>query len=72
MKFCSSKSVSFNEYLNFLRESMQNLADYYNKIGEDKPDLSYIREGLQHSDPFVIYKASIAASIMLDDPALYH
>jgi len=63
---------SFNEYLSFLRESIQNLADYWNSIGHEDPRIKDIFAGLHHQDPFIIYKASIAATLLLEDRSLYH
>lgn len=67
-----NKERSFNEYLTFLRESIENLAEYWEKIGHDNPHIKDITAGLNHSDPFIIYKASIAATLLLEDRSIYH
>ena len=67
-----NKETSFNDYLLFLRESIQNLAEYWQKIGHDNPHIKDINAGLNHSDPFIIYKASIAATLLLEDRSIYH
>ena len=63
---------SFNEYLHFLRESIQNLEEYWQKIGHRNPHIKDIHAGLNHIDPFIIYKASIAATLLLEDRSIYH
>lgn len=67
-----NKQQGFNEYLFFLRESMDNLSDYWHKVGHFNPHIKDIRKALRHTDPFVIYKASIAATILLSDRSIYH
>ncbi len=67
-----NKEKSFNEYLIFLRESIDNLAKYWQIIGHDNPYIKDINAGLNHVDPFIIYKASIAASMLLEDRSIYH
>lgn len=67
-----NNTASFNEYLHFLRESIAYLAEYWQKIGHDNPHIEDISVGLNHSDPFVIYKASIAATLLLEDRLIYH
>lgn len=68
----NTKTRSFNDYLFFLRESVQNLAEYWQKIGHDNPHIKDICAGLNHSDPFIIYKASLAATLLLEDRSIYH
>lgn len=67
-----NKAQSFSDYLVFLRESVENLAQYWEKIGHDNPHIKDICAGLNHADPFVIYKASIAATLLLGDRSIYH
>lgn len=67
-----NNSTSFNEYLHFLRESIAYLAEYWQTIGRDNPHIEDISVGLNHCDPFVIYKASIAATLLLEDRLIYH
>lgn len=69
---CAMKNKSFNEYLIFLRESIENLAEYWQIIGHDNPHIKDINAGLNHVDPFIIYKASIAATMLLEDRSIYH
>lgn len=63
---------SFNDYLIFLRNSIKNLAEYWEKIGHEDPHIKDISIGLHHQDPFIIYKASIAATLLLEDQSIYH
>jgi hypothetical protein len=67
-----NNTASFNDYLHFLRESIAYLAEYWQKIGHDNPHIGDISEGLNHDDPFVIYKASIAATLLLENRLIYH
>jgi hypothetical protein len=64
--------ISFQEYLDYLRDSIQFLAVYWQKIGHKNPYIKDIHMGLRHSDPFIIHKASIAASLLLNDRRIYH
>lgn len=68
----NNNTTSFNDYLSFLRESIQNLAEYWQMIGHDNPHIKDIYAGLNHKDPFIIYKASIAATLLLEDRSIYH
>lgn len=63
---------SFNEYIIFLRETLSFLSQYWEKIGRKHPYIEDIQDGLNHSDPFILYKASIAASLLLEDKRIYH
>jgi len=63
---------TFNEYLSFLRESMHGLASYWQAIGHRNPHIKDICVGLNHKDPFITYKASIAATLLLSDQSIYH
>ncbi len=67
-----NNATTFNDYLVFLRESIHNLAEYWQKTGHMNPHIKDISAGLHHKDPFVIYKASIAASLLLEDRLIYH
>lgn len=66
------KQQSFNEYLFFLRETIDNLSDYWRKVGHFNPHIKDIKKALHHADPFVMYKASIAATVMLSEKSIYH
>ncbi len=68
----NNSTTSFNEYLTFLRDSIKNLSEYWQKIGHSNPYIKDICVGLNHQDPFIIYKASIAATLLLEDQSIYH
>lgn len=55
-----------------LRESIQNLFEYWQLIGRKNPHIEDIRAGLHHKDPFIIYKATMAATALLEDKSIYH
>lgn len=63
---------SFQDYLVILRESIQNLFEYWQLIGRKNPHIEDIRAGLHHKDPFIIYKATMAATALLEDKSIYH
>lgn len=63
---------SFGDYLVFLRESIKNLSDYWQLIGRKNRHIEDIRAGLNHKDPFIIYKATMAATALLEDKSIYH
>jgi len=63
---------NFNEYLQYLRESMDNLHEFGTKAGRKNMRVELIRRALKHSDPFILYKASIAATLVLKDKSIYH
>lgn len=63
---------SFHDYLLFLRESIECLAEYWQTIGRHHPHIKDIFAGLHHKDPFIIYRASIAATLLLEDRSIYH
>lgn len=64
--------MSFNDYLDFLKDSVTSLATYWDVIGHQHPYIEDIQKGLSHDDPFVLYKASIAATLLLEDQKIYH
>ncbi|MFO1257083.1 MAG: hypothetical protein U1E78_01465 [Gammaproteobacteria bacterium] len=63
---------SFLAYVDFLRESLDNLSDYWSKSGFYHPQIRQITEALHDDDPFILYGATIAASILLEDQSIYH
>lgn len=68
----TSVQQDFGEYLIFLRESIQYLCDYWQMIGHKNPHIDDIRAGLYHKDPFIIYRATMAATALLEDKSIYH
>lgn len=67
-----NENPSFNEYLSQLRESLDCLAIYWEHIGYECPHIDHIASGLKNADPFVLYNASIAATLLLSDESIYH
>jgi hypothetical protein len=63
---------TFQEYIAFLSDSMLFLEEYKTKIGCYKNHVTDVRKALENGDPFVTYKASIAATLLLADNSLYH
>tara|TARA_R110002110_G_scaffold257491_1_gene473499 strand:- start:32138 stop:32392 length:255 start_codon:yes stop_codon:yes gene_type:complete len=69
----SGKSCqSFNDYMEFLRSSLKMLSKYWEVTGRYHPYIKDIQTGLEHADPFIMHKASIAASMLLEDRKIYH
>jgi len=74
-----SKAIKeFNEsrdYLNhieFLRNNFSNLVDYKTKTGNLHPIFSAIQKDLFDEDPFIVYGASLMATLAFADHNLYH
>ena len=67
-----NEDKTFNDYILYLRESLENLSEYWDKIGHRDPYIQDIRKALKHADPFVLYNASIAATLILQDSSIYH
>jgi hypothetical protein len=65
-------AYSFQEYIVLLRENVTNLVQYREKTGTLEPSLLKIRNDLFSEDPFVVFGASMAASVMLADQTIYH
>ena len=63
---------TFNEYLSFLRETVAHLSDYWAQTGNHHFNIDNIQKDLNDTDPFVLYSASIAATVLLADHIIYH
>lgn len=63
---------SFNDYLSYLRDSIKALQEYWVKTGKKHPHVNTIKEGLNDKDPFIVHKASIAATLLLNNKKIYH
>ena len=63
---------SFNEHIDFLKDMLNMLSKYWSATGRYHPYLKDIQVGLEHADPFIIHKASIAASLLIEDRKIYH
>ncbi len=62
----------FKEYIAFLKENFETLIEYREKTGNFDPAITKIRDELSDTDPFVVFHASMAASILLADKSFYH
>lgn len=62
----------FEEYIEYLRENLVNLVQYREKTGTLDPGVLQVKEDLFNEDPFVVFSASIAATLLLSDKSIYH
>lgn len=65
-------SHRFGEYIEFLREHLVNLVEYRERTGTIEPNVIQIKEDLFDDDPFVVFTASLAATVLLADKSIYH
>ena len=65
-------SKNFDEYVTFLKENFNDVIEYRERTGTFEPNLIQIGDDLFNEDPFVAFGATVAASIVLHDKALYH
>ena len=74
----ASAIENFNEsnyYLNhieFLRSNFSYLVDYKTQIGQLHPIFKLVQKDLFDEDPFVVYGASLIATLAFADQNLYH
>jgi hypothetical protein len=64
-----------NDYLNhieFLRNNFSYLVDYKAQTGQLHPIFQLIQQDLFDEDPFVVYGASLMATLAFADRNLYH
>ena len=64
-----------NDYLNhieFLRNNFPYLIDYKTQAGQLHPIFQLIKQDLFDDDPFVVYGASLMATLAFEDRNLYH
>lgn len=62
----------FEEYITFLRENFVNFVQYRERTGTLDPDMMHIKEGLFNKDPFIVFSASLAATVVMADKSIYH
>jgi hypothetical protein len=62
----------FEEYIKYLRESFVNLVEYRERTGTLEPNVVQIKEALFNEDPFIVFSASVAATVVLADKLIYH
>ena len=68
----TDSGYKFEEYISFLRENFVNLVEYRERTGTLEPNVIFIKEALFNDDPFVVFSASLAASVVLADKSIYH
>ena len=62
----------FQDYINFLRENFINLVEYREITGIAEPKLIQAKQDLFDADPFIVFKASLVATLAFTDKNLYH
>lgn len=65
-------SHRFGEYIDYLREFLANLVEYRERTGTLDSNVLQVKEDLFDDDPFIVFTASIAATIILADKSIYH
>lgn len=65
-------SHRFGEYIEFLRENLSNLVEYRERTGTLDLNVLQVKEDLFDDDPFVVFTASLAATVLLADKSIYH
>lgn len=66
------ENYRFDEYIEYLREALINLVEYKERTGHFEPKLLEVKEALFNEDPFVVFSASVAATLILSDKFIYH
>ncbi len=69
---CMDTAYRFEEYIKYLRENFINLVEYRERTGTLEPNVLQIKEALFNDDPFVVFSASLAATVVMSDKSLYH
>ena len=64
--------MNYSEHINFLKDSLGHMTEFASHLGLNPRRLRRILKDLSHQDPFVVYQASIAAAILLDEKTQYH
>jgi len=62
----------FEDYIKHLRENFTNLVEYREITGTAEPTMRQVKEALFNDDPFIVFSASIAATVILADKSIYH
>lgn len=65
-------SHRFGDYIEYLRENLINLVEYRERTGTLEPNVLQVKEDMFDDDPFVVFTACIAATVILSDKKLYH
>lgn len=67
-----NKQNGFQDYIKFLRENFANLVEYREITGIVEPKLIQAKQDLFDADPFIVFGASLVATIAFADKSLYH
>jgi len=62
----------FEDYIKFLRENFVNLVEYRERTGTLDASVLRIKEDLFDEDPFIVFNATLAATVVLSDKSIYH
>jgi len=62
----------FDEYIEYLRENLSNLVEYRERTGIVDPCLIEVKDALFNEDPFIVFGATVAATVFLSDKSIYH
>ena len=65
-------SHRFEDYIKYLRDNFVNLVEYKERTGTLENSVLEIKDALFDEDPFVVFSASLAATVIMSDKALYH
>jgi len=67
------KNLTFKDYIDVVRENIDVLGVYHECLGRGiHPYITQISIALRDLDPFIVFEATIAASFLLSDKAIYH
>lgn len=67
-----NKSNCYLNHIEFLRNNFSYLVEYKTKTGQLHPIFNIIQKDLFDEDPFVVYGASLIATLAFSDHNLYH
>ena len=67
-----NKSNYYINHIEFLRNNFSYLVDYKTQIGQLHPIFKMVQQDLFDEDPFVVYGASLIATLAFADQNLYH
>ena len=62
----------FEEYIQYLREHFVNLVEHRERTGTLEANVVQIKDALFNDDPFIVFSASLAATVVLSDKSIYH
>ena len=62
----------FEDYIKYLRDNFVNLVEYRERTGTLDVNILEIKEALFNEDPFIVFSATLAATVIMSDKGLYH